>query len=63
MPFYNGLCAATIKEMTYGYYGGVLKKNKAVITPAWYTDDWVSAKMSKFRNDITKFRLSETCMG
>ena len=55
MPFYNGLCAATIKEMTYGYYGGVLKKNKAVITPAWYTDDWVSAKMSKFRNDITNF--------
>lgn len=55
MPFYNGLCAATIKEMTYGYYGGLLKKNKAVITPAWYTDDWVSAKMSKFRNDITKF--------
>ncbi len=55
MPFYNGLCAATIKEMTYGYYGGVIKKNKAVITPAWYTDEWVSAKMSKFRNDITKF--------
>lgn len=55
MPFYNGLCAATIKEMTYNYYGGVLKKNKAVLAPSWYTGDWVSKKMSKFRNDITDF--------
>lgn len=55
MPFYNGLCAATIKEMTYNYYGGLLKKNKAVLAPSWYTGDWVSQKMSKYRNDITKF--------
>ena len=55
MPFYNGLCAATIEEMTYGYYGGLIKSHGSVITPAWYTDDWVSEKMSKFRNDITKF--------
>lgn len=55
MPFYNGLCAATIKEMTYSYYGGVIKSNNAVLAPSWYTDEWVSAKMSKFRNDITNF--------
>ena len=56
MPFYNGLCAATIKEMTYKYYGGVLKKNKAVLAPSWYTDQWVSEKMSQYRNDITKIK-------
>lgn len=55
MPIYNGLCAATIKEMAASYYGGVIKYNKGVLTPAWFTGDWVSAKMSKFRNDITKF--------
>lgn len=55
MPIYNGLCAATIKEMTYSYYGGVIKSNNAVLTPSWYTGEWVSEKMSKFRNDITKF--------
>lgn len=55
MPIYNGLCAATIKEMAAGYYGGVIKSHKSVLTPAWYTEDWVSAKMSKFRNDITDF--------
>ena len=53
MPIYNGLCAATIKEMTYSYYGGVIKSNNAVLTPSWYTGEWVSEKMSKFRNDIT----------
>lgn len=55
MPIYNGLCAATIKEMAAGYYGGVIKSNKAVLTPAGYTEDWVSEKMSQFRNDITDF--------
>lgn len=55
MPIYNGLCAATIKEMTYDYYGGVIKENNGVLTPSWFTGEWVSAKMSKFRNDITKF--------
>ena len=55
MPFYNGLCAATIEEMTYDYYGGVIKSNNAVLTPSWYTNEWVSEKMSKFRNDITNF--------
>lgn len=55
MPIYNGLCAGTIKEMAASYYGGVLKKNKAVLAPSWYTEEWVSEKMSKFRNDITKF--------
>lgn len=56
MPFYNGLCAATIKEMTYKYYGGLIKKNKAVLAPSWYTADWTSAKMSQYRNDITKIK-------
>lgn len=56
MPFYNGLCAATIKEMTYDYYGGVIKNHNSVLVPAWYTADWVSARMSKYRNDITKIK-------
>ena len=55
MPFYNGLCAATILEMTYSYYGGVIKSHHSVLAPSWYTRDWVSEKMSKFRMDITDF--------
>lgn len=57
MPFYNGLCAATIQEMTYSYYGGVIKSNHAVITPSWYTNNWTSKKMSQYRNDITKIKF------
>lgn len=57
MPFYNGLCAGTIEEMAKGYYGGLLKKNKAVLTPAWYTADWTSAKMSQYREDITPIKM------
>lgn len=56
MPFYNGLCAATIKEMTYSYYGGVLKSHKAVLAPSWYTNNWTSKKMSQYRLDITKIK-------
>lgn len=57
MPFYNGLCAATIKEMPQYYYGGVLKRNKAVLAPAWYTNDWISDRMKQYRNDITKIKF------
>lgn len=57
MPFYNGLCAATIQEMTYSYYGGLIKSNHGVLTPAWYTNNWTSKKMSQYRNDITKIKF------
>ena len=57
MPFYNGLCAGTIYEMPLKYYGGVIKRNKAVLTPAWYTKDWVSDRMKQYRNDITKIKF------
>ena len=54
MPFYNGLCAGTIKEMAAKYYGGVLKSKGSVLAPAWYTADWTSEKMKQYRNDISK---------
>lgn len=58
MPFYNGMCAATIKEMTYSYYGGVIKRNKAVLAPAWYTKEWTNPKgMLPYRYDITKMKF------
>lgn len=56
MPFYNGLCAGTIYEMPQNYYGGVLKRHKAVITPAWFTKEWTSKRMKQYRNDITKIK-------
>ena len=57
MPFYNGLCAGTIYEMVLSYYGGVIKRNKAVLAPAWFTKDWVSDRMRQYRNDITKVKF------
>lgn len=57
MPFYNGLCAGTIYEMPQKYYGGVLKRNKAILTPAWYTKDWTSKRMKQYRNDISKIKF------
>lgn len=57
MPFYNGLCAGTIKEMAKKYYSGVLKSHKSVLAPAWYTKKWDSKKMKKYRNDITKIKF------
>lgn len=54
MPFYNGLCAGTIKEMAAGYYGGVIKSKGSVLVPVWHTADWTSAKMKQYRNDISK---------
>ena len=54
MPFYNGLCAGTIKEMAAKYYGGVLKSKGSVLAPAWYTADWTSKNMKQYRMDISK---------
>jgi hypothetical protein len=55
MPFYNGMCAGTILEMGQDYYGGVIKRNKAVLAPAWYTKEWTNPDgMLPYRYDISK---------
>lgn len=56
MPFYNGLCAATIKEMAAKYYGGVIKKHKSVLAPSWYNGYNSSRLLTKNDNDITKIK-------
>lgn len=54
-PFYNGMCAATIKEMGYNYYGGLIKKHNSVLATAFYTKQWTNPQgMLPYRYDITK---------
>ncbi len=58
LPLYNGMCAGTIKEMAYSYYGGLIKKNKAVLAPAWYTANWTNPHgMLPYRYDISKIKF------
>lgn len=58
MPFYNGMCAATIKEMGYKYYGGLIKAHKSVLAPAFYTAKWTNPKgMLPYRYDITSMKF------
>lgn len=58
MPIYNGMCAGTIKEMAYSYYGGVIKANHAVLAPAWFTEDWTNPDgMLPYRYDISKIKF------
>ncbi|WP_407412698.1 hypothetical protein [Methanobrevibacter sp.] len=56
MPFYNGLCAGTIKEMAASYYGGVIKSKGSVLAPSWYTKEWTSETMKQYRTDISKIK-------
>ena len=56
MPFFNGLCAGTIREMPLSYYGGVIKSKGSVLAPSWYTKDWTSKRMKQYRTDITKIK-------
>ncbi len=54
MPFYNGLCAATIKEMGASYYGGLIKRHKSVLAPSWYNGYGSSKMLTSHDNDISK---------
>lgn len=58
LPFYNGMCAATIKEMGYSYYGGLIKAHKSVLATAFYTKRWTDPHgMLPYRYDITKLKF------
>ena len=54
MPFYNGLCAATIKEMAAGYYGGVIKSHHSVLAPSWCNCYKMSKLLTKYDSNISK---------
>ena len=55
MNVYNGLCADTIAEMAYSYYGGVIKKNGSVHCPAWDTRTW-NERNKPYKYSIEKLK-------
>lgn len=59
MPFYNGVCAATIKEMAASYYGGVIKSHKSVLAPSWCNELKISKMLNRTNCDLTKVKFLE----
>ena len=59
MNVYNGLCADTIAEMAYSYYGGVIKKNGSVHCPAWDTRTW-NERNKPYKYSIEKLSSLKT---
>jgi len=57
MPIYNGVCAATIKEMAASYYGGVIKSHKSVIAPSWCNELKISKMLNSTNCDLTKVKF------
>ena len=57
MPFYNGVCAATIKEMAASYYGGLIKSHKSVLAPSWCNELKISKMLNRTNCDLTKVKF------